>query len=121
MTELNTFAERLSYALMVKGHSQRDLGRYIGSADTVISAYCLGKREPSARKMAKIAIFLDVSLDWLISGKGNIQDQFDYNIIRTRERRSVEIEQASNGVINLIVKLTDSDAKNIFHFLAKNA
>ena len=121
MPTLNTFAERLSYALMVKGHSQRSLARYIGSADTIVSGYCLGKREPSPKKLVNIAIFLDVSLDWLMSGKGSIKEQFDYKTVPAHQPYTVQIDKSENGIINLIIRLSDAEAKNIFHFLAKNA
>ena len=64
-------AERVSYAVRKAG-GQKLVSNVVGVSVRTISSYTTGEVEPKAGVCAEIARIADVSLEWLIIGKGNM-------------------------------------------------
>lgn len=58
----------------IKGISQRELGRQLNIAGTMISRYERGEAEPNIPTLIKMAEFFGVSVDTLIGHDANIVD-----------------------------------------------
>ena len=58
----------------IKGISQRELGRQLNIAGTMISRYERGEAEPNISTIIKMAEFFGVSVDTLIGHDSNIVD-----------------------------------------------
>lgn len=66
---MNTFCERLSKELQVRGLRQADLVRATGISGVTISRYVNGKRVPTMDNAQKIANALGVSVDYLFKAE----------------------------------------------------
>lgn len=64
------FKDRLSKLRKELGLTQEDLAKKIGYTRTAISAWEIGRNEPSYSDIVKIADFFNVSTDYLL-GKSN--------------------------------------------------
>ena len=71
MSEKATFAERLKSIRTKKGYSQYKLADIMQCARTTISAYELGRNEPSYSDLIKLSNLFGVSAEWLM---GNTND-----------------------------------------------
>lgn len=62
----DTLAERIQYAMKVRGMSQADLARATGISTSNVAHIVTGKtKDPQLSNVLKIAQALDVSLDYL--------------------------------------------------------
>lgn len=57
---------RIETALALSGKKQKDLAEYLGILPNTISYFCKGTRTPNTEQIIKIALFLDVSADYLL-------------------------------------------------------
>lgn len=65
VTMRETFGQRLRYLRLEKHLSQPELALEIGVGKSIISAWELGKAEPTLSNAVKVATFFDVSLEYL--------------------------------------------------------
>lgn len=75
-----TLADRLTLAMRIKGITQATLGAGVGVSQTTIWKLTHGKTS-SNRKLYEIADYLNVNLDWLVSGKGEMGNNHQKNQI----------------------------------------
>ena len=61
--------EALRRLRRVKGISMKELGKKIGVAESTISQYETGKREPDFETLLKLGEFFNVSVDYLLRGE----------------------------------------------------
>lgn len=69
-----TFGDRLAGARELQGMTQKDLARRIGVKLKTLKAWEDDLSEPRANKLSMLAGLLNVSLLWLLSGKGEGPD-----------------------------------------------
>ena len=63
---MDTLAERISYAMRIRGMTQADIVRATGLSSALVSQICSGKTtNPKLNHIIAIANTLDVSLDYL--------------------------------------------------------
>jgi len=67
-----SFGSRLLEARKNKGISQEELAKYLGTKGPAIGRYERDEMKPSIEVAAKMADYLDVSLDYLV-GKTDVQ------------------------------------------------
>ena len=63
------FSDVLKQLLNDKGITQTALAEYLGTKSQTVSQYCSGKSYPEFHTLIKVASFLEVSIDYLITGK----------------------------------------------------
>lgn len=61
--------DRINLELAKKGLNGADLSRAIGVSSGVYSQWCNGTTNPSKKNLAKIADFLKVTVNYLLSGE----------------------------------------------------
>ena len=66
-----------------KGLSMKELGETLGLAESTISQYETGKREPNQATLRALADYFHVTIDYLLTGKTAAEteisfDSFDY-------------------------------------------
>lgn len=66
-----TFGDRLEAARAAAGLSPEDLAQRLGVRDTTIAEWEADAWEPRANRMQMLAGMLNVSLMWLMTGKGD--------------------------------------------------
>jgi len=66
-----TFGDRLEAARAAAGLSAEDLAQRLGVRDTTIAEWEADAWEPRANRMQMLAGMLNVSLMWLMTGKGD--------------------------------------------------
>ena len=116
MANLKTFSDRLKSKMDERNVSQSDMARYIQTERATISKYCSGMHVPRNVIMTQIAIFLDCSLQWLKTGKGDPNEQFDYSRISSGEignRVNIEKDCAS-GSYKLSILISEKELKTLF-------
>lgn len=72
-----TFSDRLKQARQLRGYTQQALARASGLSQSAVASYENGDRE-SSRSLRKLAEVLDVSADWLETGKGSMERPSPY-------------------------------------------
>lgn len=78
LPENHTMADRLLYALEVRGMSGRQLGRESGAHASLVSQYTRGiLTNPKIETVSAFASVLGVSVRWLIRGAGDMEDPAD--------------------------------------------
>lgn len=78
--------DRVNSELRKKRIKKEFLASVCGCSDSSISAWANGTRTPSCTYMARIADYLDVSLEWLLFGKEKETD----GDLSTEERELVD-------------------------------
>jgi len=68
-TSKQEIGERIKTALTLTGKKQGDLAKETKIAVSTISAFVNGDRYPNPEKLEKLSGALNVTLDWLITGK----------------------------------------------------
>ncbi|MDY0308549.1 MAG: helix-turn-helix transcriptional regulator [Castellaniella sp.] len=68
---METFAERLRHARLLRGLSQESLARACGLSQSAISSYENGTRQ-SPKKLLSLAQVLEVDIYWLSRGQGSM-------------------------------------------------
>ncbi len=68
---METFAERLRHARLLRGLSQETLARACGLSQSAISSYENGTRQ-SPKKLLSLAQVLEVDIYWLSRGLGDM-------------------------------------------------
>lgn len=105
-----TIVERIKMRCKEKGTSMNALEKELGFGNGSIRLW--DKKEPGSQKVILVAERLDLSLDWLLTGKesGNLtleeQQLIDYyrkaddrgkrSILRTAESESTELESSAS-------------------------
>jgi len=97
---------RIFSKMAEKGITQKDLSEGTGINTRTISAWKVKKTNPSADKIECISRFLDVSIDWLITGKGQANS---VNVSGTFNDSSVGVQ----GFNNSSVVFTNGTAETI--------
>ena len=64
--EFKIFSERLSQLMREKGLKQKNLADELGVKRQTVSLYMTGQSMPDAEQLKNIAVFFDVSADWLL-------------------------------------------------------
>ena len=95
----NGFCERFGQLIAVLNISQNEFARQLGSTSAFISNMARGKSKPGLDFLHKIAETFDVSLDWLVLGKGTLRgDQYiDPEWLHTALLRVVLAQLAASG------------------------
>ena len=94
-----SFGSRLLEARKKKGLSQEDMARHLGTKGPAIGRYERDEMKPSIEVAAKMASYLDVSLDYLV---GASDEQLD----KSTMNRILELQ-----------KLPEDDKNHIFYTL----
>ncbi|MFO1256809.1 MAG: helix-turn-helix transcriptional regulator [Gammaproteobacteria bacterium] len=69
---LDTFELRLAHLLLVRGLTQGEFAKGLEASPTFISNMIRGTKKPGTEFLVRIATQYQVSLDWLLLGKGNV-------------------------------------------------
>lgn len=91
------------------GLSQQDLGDRIGIVYQSVARYEAGRSDPSGEMLAKIAVALDCSADWLIGLVDDPKEHLEEDALSPLERK----------LINAIRNGLDTDALQAFIDLRK--
>jgi transcriptional regulator with XRE-family HTH domain len=73
------FAARLTKARIAMAWSQTDLGKAAHIAPTQISRYEAGRAVPRAYVLGKLALALNVRVEWLATGEGDMSERPIYS------------------------------------------
>ena len=96
-----------------KGLKNADVSRGTGISNMTLSDWKNGKSTPKSDKMQKIADFLDVSVDYLITGK---EKEYTVEIAETDVALSKMEERLKEYALKLS-KLSKSDQENIMYMI----
>ncbi len=92
-----------------KNLTQQELATILNISKSSITSYECGKRQPSARIIAKLENFFNVSADYIL-GNTNLNNQYIYN---SRENN----EDENNELSNLLKKISSD---KVFITIMKN-
>ncbi|WP_458407190.1 helix-turn-helix domain-containing protein [Anaerotignum sp.] len=90
---MSRFPERLKELRKSRNISQQKLGAYLNYGYTAIANYESGRNEPSFDTLMKIAVFFDVTVDYLI---GLSDEPMIMNTISISETRLLEMYRKLN-------------------------
>jgi len=111
---LDTFKLRLAHLLKAKGLTQGEFAKGIDASPTFISNMIRGTKKPGIEFLVRIATQYQVSLDWLVMGKGNMDGSsnidtpqtLDIEFFRTVYLRGELASNAADGNVEAKI-LTD--------------
>ncbi|MEJ5965803.1 helix-turn-helix domain-containing protein [Flavonifractor porci] len=64
--DFKVFSERLSILMKERNLKQKDLADYLGVKRQTVSLYMTGQSMPDAELLKKIAVYFEVSADWIL-------------------------------------------------------
>lgn len=96
---IGKISENLRAALSAKGYSQNQLAEYANVSYVTISRYMKGGRIPGTEELFRMAQVLDVTMEYLLTGRQNID-----SIWKTRAE---EAERKLKHFKSMVVKLGD--------------
>ena len=111
--DLSTIGGRIKFAMERKGMSQADLMRAIGIKSSSMSNLINNTRtkRPSATTLLRLADVLDVSQEWIMTGKGEPDDKrvlvSDAEIHKDLDKLPADKKQAIHAAIQAFL-LTDN-------------
>lgn len=116
-----TISQRIFFILKQKGKKQRELAEYTGISTSAISAWNKNNTNPAAESLSTIADFLEVSLEYLVTGKektsGTVENTTEQELLENYrklsdfekgevlgdiKRRAANVEQVKNPNIRRI-------------------
>lgn len=97
------FKDRLIFLRKDLNMTQEDLAEKIGYTRTAISAWEIGRNEPSNSDTIKIADFFGVSTDYLL-GKSDIRTPIDINNVQFANHGGVDTKGLDEDQIDEIKK-----------------
>lgn len=68
-----TFSERLKEVMHIRGIGQKKLGEKIDYSESAVHVWCIGGSEPRLNAIVSLCEVLNVSADWLVLGKGEME------------------------------------------------
>ena len=80
-----TFARRVKILLEVKGAKQKDLAKFIGVGESVVSRWLKGMINPHLKYVRSICLFLGTTPDVLVMGipiVDELLEKYDNGLIR---------------------------------------
>jgi transcriptional regulator with XRE-family HTH domain len=98
-----------------RGLTMRELGKSIGVAESTVSLYENGKREPDHLTLIKLADFFGVSVDYLLSRTDlpfSIQDDTE------KIQPAAKGDELDERLISLLVDLSPSEVRRVEDFVA---
>lgn len=106
---MTTFGERLKELRIRKGLTHQEIADYLGVSRSTISYYENGKNEPRIEGLIKLAELLEVSLDYLITGKEN-ESEFllrseIYRLESKLEELSIRLKKSIDTEINAFIEV----------------
>ena len=107
---MDSIAIRIREARKLRNKSQKELAEIIQVTDSAISQYETSQSEPSIKNLAKIAVALDISFEWLATGRGEkeIEDFLKKLAENYKEdKRLVLLNNERADLLELIEKLPD--------------
>lgn len=107
-----TISQRIFMLLKQKGKKQKELAEYTGISTSAISAWNKNNTNPTAESLSIIADFLEVSLDYLLTGK-------EKTIENTEDIK--ELLDNYNMVDDISKQLIQERAKTLAELAAKRA
>ena len=102
---LDTFELRLAHLLLVRGLTQGEFAKRLEASPTFVSNMIRGTKKPGTEFLVRIATQYQVSLDWLLLGRGNIDGSpsidspktIDIELFRMVNLRAELASNAANG------------------------
>ena len=76
---------RIKIARTKRDKKQEWLAEEIGVRQTSVSAWERGKKDPTTENMSRVAQVLNVSFEWLATGKGEMEMQYRPVAMKTAE------------------------------------
>lgn len=83
------FARKLRIALAWRGYTPADMARHMGISPQAVSKYLAGKMLPNSARLLQMVRFLNISMDFLVSGddvSGQVEDVLASKPVRASER-----------------------------------
>lgn len=101
-----------------RGLTMKELGMAIGLAESTISQYETGKRQPDNETLLKLGKYFSVSIDYLLGAETkNAPTQMDGRKLPYAEQREI---LAGNGIrlmLDADAKLTEDQLEDIVNFI----
>lgn len=100
--DLKGFGKRLSQLIQKRYITQSDLATKLNMSNSLLSLYCTGKKKPSVKRTVEICTILNCAPDWLVMGKGSIEDEFQLSLISNLEKEIIPNKISATKIDNMI-------------------
>ena len=100
---------RLKKVLESKGLKIKEVAELCDIPYRTLQNYLLGEREPSAKALSTIGTQLGVSLDWLLTGEGQM-----YKNAPPPEQQLQALTPKERALLELFKELSDKDQREIY-------
>ncbi|MRJ36256.1 helix-turn-helix domain-containing protein [Pseudomonas haemolytica] len=106
--EKMSISARLRSVIDDRGMSIKEASEVVGIPYRTLQNYLLGEREPNAKAMAAIRTHLGISLDWLLTGEGNMAVDVSAASSETRT-----VNQQEEAILELFRSLGEAGKREI--------
>lgn len=110
LISMESIAIRIREARKLRNYSQKQLADAVNITDSAISQYETGQTEPTIKNLSSIAVVLDVSFEWLATGRGEKEiEDFLQQLAKKykKDKRLVLLNNDRAELLDLIEKLPD--------------
>ncbi|MEE9377510.1 MAG: helix-turn-helix transcriptional regulator [Candidatus Lokiarchaeia archaeon] len=111
---MNSIGERLKYALENKGFNKHSIAKKIKTHPSTIDNYIKNKTQnPNSLILERIAVVLNISVDWLILNNGSMDDTRN-SIVTIDDFEVLNSEEKLHKIYALLLELKENqEAVNI--------
>lgn len=109
---MDTYGERLKYAIKESKRQSKDVAESLGITPTYLSRLCSNKMEASDRLTENICRELDLNRQWLMTGKGDMHEPEDRIQAIARLTNDVLKDSPESFRNHLIIALSKLDAQD---------
>lgn len=113
MSSLVSFHQRLKYCIDKRMWTQRQLAEYCSVDEGLVSKWINKIHKPSKENLIMIGAALDCSPQWLKTGKGNKDDQFDIAKYSPQVEKKIKAEKSPIGGYDITIHISDSEMQDI--------
>ena len=101
-----TFYERLQMKIKEKGETVKSTEKQCGMANATIQKW--QKQSPRLENVAKVAKFLNISLDWLVYGEENKSEE-EIELLNNYSKLSQRDKKEIQAIIKLKIEQKDPE------------
>lgn len=105
---------RIKEARVHRGMSQQDLAEGLRIRQSAVSAWELGKKDPTMDNLSAAAALLRVSLEWLGTGEGEMEPSQEY-----LEAKAAETGPLEARMLGIFRELSWTNQQALIDFLEK--
>lgn len=112
MNSTQAFTNNLKTLLENRGISSKEAARRLGISNSTLSRYLNGLRQPDVTYLVKIAIYFDVSTDWLLGLSDSRMTHYPDDLTKFYDKY-MSLPKSDRAIINAVMSRYEDTDDNV--------